>query len=268
MTPNNMKNETLELAPADNRVQAREASAQSSLLTVIERAATNKDLDVARMKELLDMHERICAKQAEQEFNDAMRSVQSEVPRILRDATNPSTNSRYTRLESLLKIIVPIYTQHGFSISFGTSDCPLPSHYRITAAVSHRGGHSRPYQCDIPVDNVGMKGNLNKTATHGFGSTMSYGRRYLTLLIFNIALVNEDDDKQSVKPSVSARVATAATREWALEQLRDIHLKLRAYLIDTAAIMPDEGLTDWPLTIVPTTKGELAELRRKVEAHA
>jgi len=237
------------------------------LLTVIERAASNKEIDVDKMDKLLQMQERILAKQAEQQFNEAMREVQSQVPRILRDATNPSTNSRYTRLESLLKVIVPIYTEHGFSISFGTADCPIPAHYRITAVVSHKGGHSRPYQCDIPIDDKGMKGMQNKTATHGFGSTMSYGRRYLTLLVFNIALVNEDDDKGQQKPTSTARTATDATRKWFLEQFKDISKQLHAYAIDTAILMPDEPLEVWPLEAVPTTKGELVALRQKVEAH-
>jgi hypothetical protein len=38
----------------------------------------------------------------------------------------------------------------------------------------------------------GAKGGETKTATHGFGSSMSYGRRYLTLLIFNISTTDDD----------------------------------------------------------------------------
>ena len=244
-------------------------NAQSSLLAVIETAARDKTVDMDKMERLLQMHERICAKQAEQEFNEAMREVQSHIPRILRDATNPSTNSKYTRLESLLKVVVPIYTESGFSISFGTDTSPLPSHYRITAQISHKGGHSRPAQCDIPVDDKGMKGMQNKTATHGFGSTMSYGRRYLTLLIFNIALVNEDDDsKGQQKPSVSARVVTPDLRNRFFEVSKPWHQKLQAWAIDKAHIMPDEGLDALPDSVIPTTKTELNKLLAEVEAHA
>jgi hypothetical protein len=250
--------------------QPMEISATASqILSVIERAASNKDIDVDKMERLLQMQERILAKEAESEFNEAMQTVQAEIPRILRDATNPSTNSKYTRLESLLKIVVPIYTKVGFSLSFGTADCPVANHYRITCTVSHKGragSHTRPYQCDIPADTMGMKGSLNKTATHGFGSTMSYGRRYLTLLIFNIALVNEDDDKTRQKPSTSGRTATQATLQWFIEQTKDIHQKLLQYGIDLAIIMPDESLDNWPLSKCPTTKGELAALRKEVEA--
>jgi hypothetical protein len=51
---------------------------------------------------------------------------------------------------------------------------------------------------------TGPKGNQNKTATHGFGSTMSYGRRYLICLIFNITLTNEDQDGNQPGEQVTA----------------------------------------------------------------
>ncbi len=258
------QNEQLEIA-------RREESPMTSTLAVIERAAANKEIDVEKMERLLQMQERILAKQAESEFNEAMQKVQQEVPRILRDATNPSTNSKYTRLESLLKIVVPIYTSAGFSLSFGTSDCTIPDHYRIICDVAHKGtagSFTRHYQCDIPADTTGMKGMMNKTKTHGFGSTMSYGRRYLTLLIFNIALVNEDDDGgRAQKPSSSGRVVTPELRNRFFEVSKPWHAKLQAMAIDLGWIMPNEGLDALPDNQIPTTKGELAALQSKVEAH-
>lgn len=191
-----MKTETPELMPARREelsTPAEEPSA-TNMLAMIERAAGNPAIDVDKMERLLALHERIVARQAETAFNIALAEAQNEMPRIQRDAKNPSTNSLYARLESLNKEAVPIYTKHGFSLSFGTAESKLTDSVMVTCVVSHRDGFSRNYQCDIPLDIAGAKGNLNKTRTHGFGSTLSYGRRYLTLLIFNISLVNEDDD--------------------------------------------------------------------------
>lgn len=166
----------------------------ANILDVIARAANDPQTDVAKMEKLLEMYERISAKNAEVAFNLAMKASQEEMPKILRNKENQQTNSRYADLEQVNAAIVPVYTKHGFSLSFGTADCPIAGHFRITCLVSHVGGHSRSYQADVPIDMTGMKGNQNKTATHGFGSTMSYGRRYLTLLVFNITLTNEDKD--------------------------------------------------------------------------
>jgi hypothetical protein len=116
------------------------------------------------------------------------------MPQVGRDADNSHTKSKYARLETLSAAMTPVLTKHGFSISFGTADSPLPGHYRITAEVSHEAGHSRTYQADIPADLGGAKGAANKSATHAFGSTMSYGRRYLKMLIFDVVTKGEDDD--------------------------------------------------------------------------
>lgn len=178
-----VKSETPEAAP-----QA------ATILEIISRAANDPNTDVAKTEKLLELYERIAGKNAEVAFNAAMKDCQEEMPRILRDASNTQTNSKYALLETINKAIVPVYTKHGFSLSFGSADCPLADHARITCLVSHSAGYSRSYQADVPLDLTGMKGTPNKTRTHAFGSTMSYGRRYLTLLIFNISLANEDND--------------------------------------------------------------------------
>ncbi len=175
----------------------------ANILDVIGRAASDPNTDVSKMEKLLEMYERISAKNAEVAFNGAMKAAQEEMPKVLRNKTNEQTSSKYTDLEALNDKAVPVYTKHGFSLSFGTADCPLANHVRITCLVSHTAGYSRAYQVDVPMDMVGIKGNANKTATHGFGSTVSYGRRYLTLLIFNVTLTNEDNDGNKAGDSVS-----------------------------------------------------------------
>lgn len=176
-------------------VQRQEPQSDATaLIQVIERAASNPSIDVEKMERLLAMQERILTRNAEVSFNTAMRAAQEEMPKVLRNKRNDQTNSKYADLEKVNDAIVPVYTRHGFSLSFGTADSPLEGHIRLTCLVSHIEGHSRPYQCDMPLDMAGLKGNQNKTATHAHGSTMSYGRRYLTLLIFNVTLTNEDTD--------------------------------------------------------------------------
>jgi hypothetical protein len=170
--------------------------APANLLEVIMRAASDPGVDAEKMDKLWHLHERISARQAEMAFNTAMNVCQAEIPAVLRNKINEEKNARYADLEQLDKVSRPIYTKHGFALSFGTADCPLPGHARQTCLVSHTGGYSRLYQADIPLDLTGPKGNPNKTGVQGFGSTMSYGQRYLTKLIFNIALTNEDNDGQ------------------------------------------------------------------------
>jgi hypothetical protein len=95
-------------------------------------------------------------------------------------------------LEAVSEAIDPVFRRHGFSSSFGTADCPMPGHYRVTCRLSHIGGHHRDYQADVPADTTGIKGTQNKTSTHGFGSALSYGRRYLKLLIADVPTTDDD----------------------------------------------------------------------------
>lgn len=162
------------------------------ILNVIARAASDPNTDVDKLERLLAMQERVLEREAEQTFNAALRSAQDEIHPILRNKTNTSTNSKYADLEAVSDAIDPVLRKHGFSSSYGTADCPMEGHYRVTCRLSHIGGHHRDYQADVPADTTGIKGTQNKTATHGFGSALSYGRRYLKLLIADVSTTDDD----------------------------------------------------------------------------
>lgn len=179
----------------------------TAIISIIDRAARDPEYNVEKLERLFALHERMLTRNAELQFNTAMRACQEEMPKILRNKDNTQTSSKYADLERVNEIIVPVYTKHGFSLSFGTADTALPGHIRITCLVSHVDGHSRPYFSDMPLDLAGIKGNQNKTPTHAHGSTMSYGRRYLTLLIFNITLTNEDKDGNRASDKITDQQA-------------------------------------------------------------
>lgn len=174
-----------------------EHSLQSNILDVISRAAKDPSVDVEKMERLMAMQERVLARQAEMAFHTSMQAAQRAMPTVPKDGANPQTNSKFSKLETLYKKCVPVITDHGFSVSFGTADCPLPGHFRVVARVSHTAGHSERYQADVPSDHLGPKGLPNKTLTHGFGSSMSYARRYLMMLIFNVNTGDDNDGNGS-----------------------------------------------------------------------
>jgi len=192
---------TTELSiPADTRLSLPEGNV-ASLMDVISRAAADKDVDVLKMEKLIDLYERLSNRQASQAYNVAMTACQAEMEPVVKDATNDQTRSRYAKLETIVQAIKPVYTRHGFSLSFGTDISPREDHDRITCRVMHKAGFHRDEFADVPRDMFGMKGTQNKTNTHAWGSTQTYGRRYLTLGIFNLSVVDSlmtrDDDGQA-----------------------------------------------------------------------
>lgn len=187
--------------PAEQAVMAPDAGIYEALM----RAAKDQSVDAQKIRELYQIAREIRRDQAEIAFNSAMTTCQAEMPVVIGRTKNSQTGSFYAALEELDRVAKPIYTRHGFALSFGTADCPIPGWYRETCKVTHRDGHSENRFADLPPDLVGIKGNPNKTGVQGFGSTMSYGQRYLTKLIFNIVIAGEDKDgnKQTGAETIS-----------------------------------------------------------------
>lgn len=170
------------------------ADPAAGVLAVIERAANNPEVDIDKMERLLVMQEKILNKQAETTFNQAMATAQSEMRPIAADAENPQTRSKYASYKALDNALRPVYTAHGFALSFNTADSPQDKYIRVLCYVSHQAGFSRTYHVDMPADGLGAKGGQVMTKTHAAGSAMTYGMRYLLKLIFNVAIGEDDDD--------------------------------------------------------------------------
>ena len=182
-----------------NEVQKMEAtppavSETTALISVIERAASNPNVDIEKMERLLAMQERIIDRNAKQEFSEAMNQVQTAIPPVIADSKNDQTKSMYASYEALDAVVRPIYTGHGFSPTFGTGESPKENSVRVTCDLLHSGGHERHYFFDMPADGKGAKGGDVMTKTHAAGSAMSYGKRYLLIAMFNIPIKDKDDD--------------------------------------------------------------------------
>ena len=159
-------------------------------LAIMERA------DVEKLSKLMDLKERYDAQEARRAYNEAMRRVQAEMPRIKEDAKNEQTQSMYARIETINRALIPVYTLHGFALSFSEEQATKDHHVRVCCDIYHSGGHTEHKCAELPIDDVGPKGNVNKTQVHATASTWSYARRYLTLLVFNVA-TGDDDDGQA-----------------------------------------------------------------------
>lgn len=167
---------------------------QDAMLSIIEKVATDPNCDVSKMEKMLDMQERIFNKNAEIEFNRAMVAAQKEMPMVVAKAMNTQTGSLYAKYEHLLQQIKPVYTKHGFSLSFGEAPCSNSDMITVTCEVMHEGGHTKSFSSTLPIDSCGIKGTVNKTGIHATASAYSYAKRYLATMIFNLAIADHDDD--------------------------------------------------------------------------
>lgn len=185
-----------------NAIVRKEAptSEPATVLALIERAAKDPATDIDKMQKLLEMHQGMMTRKAEQDFAAAMVHAQGQMRRIEADATNPQTRSKYASYAALDRALRPIYSDGGFALSFDTGQSPLPEHVRVLCYVSHANGHTRTYHVDMPCDGKGAKGGDVMTKTHAMGAALSYGSRYLLKLIWNVAVGEDDDDGNGAGP--------------------------------------------------------------------
>ena len=163
-------------------------------VAMLERLATNPATNVEVFERLMALREKGEAKTAEAIFHGAMADAQAEMRPVAKDADNPQTRSRYASYEQLDRAVRPIYTKHGFGLSFDTGDCSIQDWIRVLCVVTHRSGHARTFKLDMPADGKGAKGGDVMTKTHAVASAMSYGMRNMLKMIFNIAIGEGDDD--------------------------------------------------------------------------
>jgi len=94
-------------------------------------------------------------------------------------------------LDDIDKVLRPILAEGGFALSFDTQ--PIEGNrVRILCRLSHKDGHFETKQIDLPIDNSG-----SKNGAQAVGSTVSYGRRMLTKMFFNIVEKGEDNNAET-----------------------------------------------------------------------
>lgn len=215
-----------------------EGQQATGLASALQQALLLPDQGVERLERMWEMHKEMQDRDAARAYADAMKACQKEMPAIQKRGKNKQTNSRYALLEDINRLITPIYTRHGFSLSFGTDRSELPDHVGIVCDVMHDGGYSKTYTYDAPIDNVGIKGEKNKTTTHGRGSAISYGRRYLVMMIFNLT-IGDDDDGNAAGENEQQRIARETAQEWV--QVADSVTSHEGYVARKAEVLRAYG---------------------------
>ncbi len=190
-------------------IQHHSLPEEDATLALISRAARDPDVDVDKMRELLQLkkdHEKDLREQRAEEARMAyqrdMIDAQAEMEPVARTADNKQTTSKYAKLEHISKVIKPVYSKHGFALTY-TSPKALENGTMIIGVwVMHRAGHKEYHELPGQIETTGFKGNANMTGLQGLGKLISYLRRYLTCMVFDVILYNEDTDGQQEKEDV------------------------------------------------------------------
>jgi hypothetical protein len=168
-------------------------SSATAIIQVIERAASNPDVDIDKMERLLQMQERVISRNAEAAFNADLAQMQNELPVIDERGSIKGRDGRvqstYPLFEDINEACKPVLKQYGFAISFRTAF--EEGAVIVTGVLSHRQGHRETSSIKLPADASGNKNNVQ-----GWGSSISYGKRYTMNALLNITSRGEDNDGQ------------------------------------------------------------------------
>lgn len=234
------------------------------MVAMIERIAMDPTIPIDRLEKMLAMKERMEDRarededrQAKKAYFAAMSKCQSAIPVVIKRQENKHTKSNYADLAAIEEQAMPVIHNHGFAVSFQPDGYNDKGELRILWEISHEGGHSRNGVGEIPVDGAGSQGTVNKTKTQAFGSTATYGRRYLLCMLFNIS-TGDDKDGNAPKETGGAISPDQSARLRALiEEVGADIVKFCNYM--NVEAIPDITVSDFPRAIAMLEKKKVAK---------
>lgn len=172
-----------------------------SILEIISTVAGKPDFNPENMRQLLDMQKEIMTEQSRRDFGAAFVALQAELPVISAtgrievrkkdshgERTGPIQQSTpYATFNNIMDTIQPLLTKYGFGLSFETAPSADGTRLLVTGTLEH-GGHQRQSTFPLPAEVSGSKNNVQ-----GWGSSMSYGKRYCTIALLNIRSAAPED---------------------------------------------------------------------------
>jgi hypothetical protein len=231
--------------PRARRAKPAALTPMRQFLASLTEIARDPAMTAEKIEALAGAQKQIASQEAEQAYNEAMNAAQRAMPAVVRDTLNDRTMSRYARLETISQFVDPVVHGNGFTLSYGTADSVLEEHYRVTCEVRHIGGHTTTHFADVPADMEAYEGEDKKIAVHAFGSSMTYGRRYLKCMVFDIVIKDEDNDGNPSRPDEPVSAEEAASLVELIERMGGNRDRLlRALEVDSLALLPRSRLVE------------------------
>lgn len=172
-----------------------------AMMTMMERIAKNKEVDVEKMREVKELGMSLLNDQRRVHFDEMLAQMQDELPTITargrleiraKDAKGERTgkliqSTPYAKWEDINDVIKPVLKRFGFVLRFKTG---LTEDGRVMVTGILAGhGHREESTFVLQHDSTG-----SKNAVQAIGSSTSYGKRYAAGALLNLTSRGEDDD--------------------------------------------------------------------------
>lgn len=140
----------------------------------------------------------------------ALAKAQGEFAAAIKDSPNPAFKSKYADLASVMEAIRPALTKHGISLT----QWPIHStdnRVHMVTRIAHDGEWIRG-TFSMPCD---------KQNAHGYGSIVTYLRRYCASSCLGV-ITDLDDDGNAASQSPAAPVAPVIINADQFRTLKDL----------------------------------------------
>ena len=188
------------------------ASGGGGLLVMIERLATNPQLNIEVFDRLLLARRQEEDRAAERAFNLAMSIAKGELQPVLktRDVDYPSkkegggrTKYKYESFADVAKVVDPVFAAHGLAYRFAVEQGG--ELVKVTCIVSHSDGYSDRVRLESKVD----PGATGMSWVQALGTVLTYLQRYSLRAAIGLAAGIDDDGRSAggTSPKISIEQA-------------------------------------------------------------
>ena len=190
--------------------QPPSATRGGGLLVMIERLATNPQLNIEVFDRLLAARRSEEDRAAERAFNSAMSQAKGELQPVLktRDVDfvgkqGTRTKYKYEAFADVARMVDPVFSAHGLSYRFSIAQAA--ELVTVTCIISHSDGHSERIKLEGKVD----PGSTGMSMVQALGSALSYLQRYSLRAAIGLAAGVDDDGRGAggTSPKIEANQA-------------------------------------------------------------
>jgi hypothetical protein len=171
--------------------------------------AIDKDLDIEKLRALMDLHDRAELKKAEKEFEARFSEMQRDyIP--AHKSKDVKTNSggvaySYCPLPLILSVYAPILAKHGFSYRWEENEIDGKLEKKTTCFLS---GHGFMRQASISLPYGATNNLINPIQARG--ATSEYGRRYTFMNVTGCIVADDTDTDGIIEHPTPGNATTAA----------------------------------------------------------
>lgn len=228
------------------------------ILGLMEIAVREGGESVKALERLIDLQERVMARDARKEFFDALAAFQDDVPEINKARTAKITmksggsySYTFAPFEEIARTIRPVLKAHGFSYNH-TTEGAEGGILSVVCVLRHEGGHEERSVFPVPTQTDAAMSGAQK-----MGAALHYGKRQSLTAVLGLTTADQDTDGADPTQYINE------------SQLADLRAKLEEVGATEARICKTYGLAHLealPSHLLPPVIDALEEKARKAGA--